>query len=516
MDEKGTFQCNNAILMVYMERFFSHRSLYTYGAILIATTLALTFGIFTHTDTPHITATVETGAVRQVVSVTSAIRAENTAELGFPVSGIVETVHVRKGEVVATGTPLVSLNRAALKADVAEAQGALASAQADLAELSAGVRNEARTSSEATVALKTEMLTRTKTDEARKVENARRALLSENLTAITANTGEDAPAPTISGTYTCSREGTYTLTIFSSRAPSGYSMRINGLEVGTFAAATEQSAPFGTCGLRAQLSPATNYHNSVWTVTVPNPISPTYVANKNAYDQAVTNAQSAIALAERELALAKAEAALTTAPSRSESLARAQAAVASAAARLTRAEATAADAVLTAPFAGTVVRIEAVAGETIGTTPVITLLSADRYELIARIPEIDVGKLQINQRAEVVFDTAVTETLTATVDFISPGATVIDGVAYYEARLALTAIPPWIRSGLNADVDIIVAETESLRLPRRFVTKTNDTYSVLVASGDTTATTTVEVDLIGNDGFISLRGLPAGTTVVAP
>ncbi len=500
-----------------MKRFFSHRSLYTYGAIaLIVTALGLIFGVFNHDETPRVTTTVEEGLVRQAVSVTGAIRAENTAELGFPASGIVATVHVRKGDVVATGTPLVSLDAAALAADVLEARSALASAQADLAELRAGVRNETRTTSEATVALKTEILDRTKTDEARKVENARRTLLSSNLAAITTNTGEDAPAPIISGTYTCDREGTYTLSIFSSQAPSGYSMRLSGLETGTFAVSADQSAPFGTCGLRAQFSANENYHNSIWTVTIPDPTGATYVTNKNAYDQAVTGAESAVALAERELALAQANATLTTAPTRSESLARAEAAVASAAARLARAEATAADAVLTAPFAGTVVRVDAVAGETISNTPVVTLLSADRYELIARIPEIDVGKLRLNQRAEVVFDTAVTETLTATVDFISPEATVIDGVAYYEARLVLTTTPPWLRSGLNADVDIIIAETESLRLPRRFVTETNGTYSVLVASGDTTASTTVEVELIGNDGFVSVRGLSAGTIVVAP
>jgi HlyD family secretion protein len=500
-----------------MKRFLSRRSLYTYAAIaLIATTLALIFGVFSHDDSPRITATVETGPVRQVVSVTGAIRAENTAELGFAAPGIVKTVHVRKGDVVATGTPLISLDTAALAADVLEARSALASAQADLAELRAGVRSETRTSSEATVQLKTEALARTKADQERTVENARRALLSGSLAAITTNTGEDAPAPTISGTYLCREEGTYTLAVFSSQAPSGYSLRLSGLESGTFAAATDQSAPFGTCGLRAQFTPGFNYHNSVWTVTIPNRTSAAYVTSKNAYDAAVTNAASAIAVAERELTLTKADAAVTLAPARSEDIARAEAAVAGAAARLARAEATANDAVLNAPFAGTVVSIDAVAGETIGTTPVVTLLSADRYELIARIPEIDVSKLRLGQSAEVVFDTAVSEILPAVIDFISPEATVIDGVAYYEARLALTTTPPWIRSGLNADVDIIISETTSLRLPRRFVTDTAGTYTVLVPSGTTLATTTVEIELIGNDGYIAIKGLPTGTTVVAP
>lgn len=501
-----------------MKRFFSHRSLYTYGAIgLIVTALALIFGVFKNHDAPQVVATVEEGPVRQVVSVTGAIRAENTAELGFPSPGTVRTVHVRKGDVVATGTPLISLDAAALAADVLEARSALASAEADRAELRAGVRSETRSSVAATVLLKEEQLARTKADEAQKIANARRTLLSSGLTATINDPGERAPAPTITGTYACDREGTYILEIFSSQSPSGYSIRVSGLETSTESASIEQAVPFGTCGLRAQLAPNANYHSSVWTVAIPNKTSPQYTINKNAYDLAVEGAESAIRLAERELALAKADASVTTAPARSEELARADAAVASAAARLARAEATAGDAVLTAPFAGTIIDVAATPGEAVGTTPVVTLLSADRYELIARIPEIDIGKLSLGQTAEVVFDTAVNETLSATVDFISPDATVIDGVAYYEARLALATLPPWLRSGLNADIDIIINATNGPRLPRRFVTDDSGTYTVLTTNPNgSLASTTVTVDLIGNDGYIAITGLPVGTTVVAP
>jgi multidrug efflux pump subunit AcrA (membrane-fusion protein) len=500
-----------------MKRFFSHRSLYTYGAIsLIAAALLLIFGIFQNGESPYITTTIETGVVRQVVSVTGAIRAENTAELGFPIAGIVETVHVRKGDLVATNTPLISLSTAALVADVEDARAAVASARAELAELRAGVRQEARDTSDATVRVRTEILSRTRTDESQKIQNARRTLLSDGLTAQTSNSSEDAPAPLISGTYTCDREGAYTLSIYRSQSPSGYSVRVSGLESGTYTGATQQPAVFGSCGLRAQLAPQANYHNSVWTITIPNQDNPRYVVNKNAYELALENAASAIALAEQELAQAKAQAALTTAPTRAETLAQAEARVASAEARLSRAEAVARDGILRAPFGGTIVEVLAVTGEAVGTSPIVTLLAADRFELIARIPEIDVSRLTIGQKAEVVFDTAVNETQSATIDFISPSATVIDGVAYYEARLALETTPGWLRSGLNADIDIIINEHHGLRIPRRFVTEHAGEYSVLIPQGNTVATTTVSVELMGNDGFVGISGLAAGTTVVAP
>jgi len=500
-----------------MRRFFSHRSLYlsAIGSAVLVVIFLIT-SVLTRDASPQITTTVETGTVRQVVSVTGAIRAENTAELGFAAPGIVATVYARKGDTVATGTPLVSLDTAALRADVAEAQSELASAQADLAEVRAGVRIEQQTSSDAAVTLRRQQLERTIIDEGRTVENARRTLLSSDLTAVTDNADEDASAPIISGTYTCNQPGTYTLTVFSSQSPSGYSLRLSGIETGTFVAASEQPAPFGSCGLRAQFRAGANYHNSKWTVSIPNQQSDQFVTNQNIFEAAVTKAESAIALAEQELAAAEAEAALATAPSRVEAIARAEAAVTRAAARKARSEAALRDAELTAPFAGTIVSVDAAAGEAVGTAPVITLLSTERYELIARIPEIDVGKLRLGQRAEIVFDTAVSEMQQATIDFISPEATVIDGVAYYEARLVLENLPTWLRSGLNADIDIIVAEETGLRLPRRFVTQTGDTTTVLIPKNNTVATTTIEVSLVGNDGFVAVRGIPAGTTVVAP
>jgi multidrug efflux pump subunit AcrA (membrane-fusion protein) len=501
-----------------MKRFLHGRSLYiTLAAILIGGAVTLIYLSSRSNNDARIVAVVDEGPVRQVVSVTGAIEAENTAEMGFAVGGIVEAVHVRKGDVVATGTPLITLNAAALQADVLDAQAAVAAARASRAELLSGATSENRAVSSASVRLREDALARTKTEEEQKVANARRTLLSGSLAAYTTDAGEKAPAPVVSGSYQCTDTGTYTITIYSSQSPSGYSARVSGLESGTFPLSYDQPLPIGTCGLRIQISADNNYHNSVWTIDVPNTKAENYTSNKNAYDLAVDAAASAVDSATRALSVARAENAVTTAPARSEELARADAEVAQAEARLARVVATRNDATLTAPFSGTIVSVTAVAGETVTSAPVVTLLSADRYELIARIPEIDIGKLTLGQKADVVFDTAVEETLSATVDFISPSATVIDGVAYYEARLVLAALPPWLRSGLSADVDIIISEATGLRVPKRFVTEIGGTYSVQRADATgTLATTTIQVSLIGNDGFMAISGLRTGDTVIAP
>jgi hypothetical protein len=77
--------------------------------------------------------------------------------------------------------------------------------------------------------------------------------------------------------------------------------------------------------------------------------------------------------------------------------------------------------------------------------------------------------------------------------------------------------PDWMRSGLNADIDIVLSEkTGTLRIPRRFLVRNNDNYAVLKQTGETSATTTIDVTLEGDDGFVAITGLNDGDVLVAP
>ena len=465
----------------------------------------------------QVTATVETGDVRQLVSVSGIAEAEQSAELAFPVSGIVERVLVKKGDVVEAGDILVELDRQALLADRADAVARLAQAQANRDELIAGPTNTARNITDETLSLKEQSLQTTIASEERKVENALSDLLSSDLEAVTDDAQEDANAPVVSGTYTCEKEGVYTIDVYASKSDSGYSYRLSGIESGTFTASVEQPTAMGSCGLRLLFDDDSRYERTVWRIEIPNTKSASYIAKRNAYALAQTQAQNAIKLAEQDVALANANAENDNASPRSEAVTRTDASVAQARAQLNRVDATIADRVLRAPFSGTVTELSVLPGETVTTAPVLTLLAAADFEVTARIPEIDIGKLLVGQPVEMVFDARSGETLMGTIDFISLQATEIDGVAYYEAVIFLETVPEWLRSGLNADIDIIISEAkEQLRVPKRFVFATDDGYKVLKQTGETTATTTVRVELEGNDGFIALTGLNEGDVLVAP
>jgi len=74
-----------------------------------------------------------------------------------------------------------------------------------------------------------------------------------------------------------------------------------------------------------------------------------------------------------------------------------------------------------------------------------------------------------------------------------------------------------MRSGLNADIDIVIIDAaDSLRVPSRFVTQTDGGAQVRTKVGELVATTTVNVTLTGNDGFTAITGLNQGDIVVAP
>lgn len=466
-----------------------------------------------------ITATVSKGNVSEIVSISGFVEAQNAAELSFPVTGIVESVSVKEGDHVAEGDVIITLERTALLADRKTAVADLMKTQADREELISGPTSVARDVTAAEVAIAEENLDRVINEETNKVTNARRTLLSSDLTAIAKDSDETATAPAVSGTYSCDEEGMYSFETFGSSADSGFSYRLSGLESGIFSVYTNQPGAFGSCGLSLQFADSTAYGRSVWTISIPNPEGASYVTNLNAYNLTVKQAGNNIRVAEQNLELVTKQQSLANAEPRTEALTRANAAVAIAEARLAAIDSQIADRIITAPFAGEITNLEALPGETVSSEPVVTILADDTFDMTARIPEIDITKVNTDQPASVVFDARASETVTATISFISPIATEIDGVAYFEATLTFPNPPSWLRSGLNADVDIITeTKTDTLRVPKRFVFTEEDISYVLIqrAEGDPPEQTKVDVVFTGNDGYLAVEGIAEGTVIVAP
>jgi HlyD family secretion protein len=490
--------------------------------ILLLAVAVLGFGLVSYRNSKNttpdwVTDSVTRGNVESIVSVSGAVEAENTASLAFPVSGIIAEILVKEGDTVERGAVLALLEQSGLLAERQDALSALKIAEADRAELISGRRTEERDVTDIGVAIARDNFVRVAAEEAEKVQNAYRTLLSSDLEVVPVDKSIADVPPRINGSYTCGSSGIYTMNIFRSSAQSGFSYRLSGLESGTYTGYTESPAPFGSCGLSIQFSAGTTYSNREWFIEIPNTRGLRYTENLNAYTLALQQEKNAVAAAQQALEKAEREAALENAAPRAEALARATANVEQAAARLAQVDARIEDRALRAPFSGIVSKLSAVRGESVGASPVLTMVADDTFELIIRVPEIDITKVALGQRAEVVFDARQDEVIVGNIVFIAPLATLIDGVAYFEATIAFDEPPAWLRGGLNADVDIIVERREDvLRIPKRFLIEDGGTYSVIVPAGTKTATTAVEVGFIGNDGFVEISNLGEGDTVIAP
>lgn len=493
-----------------------HKFLVT--ALALGLVFLAVYGYRTITAKPTwTTAAVDRGTVTEVVAISGFVETLDAVNLSFPQAGQVTDVFVRRGDTVTAGQLLATQGAATLIAERAALVAAREQALASRSELEAGPTGESRAVTEATVAAAETALRETIRTENERVAAARRALLSTDLEAVTDDTEENATPPTVTGSFTCNTEGVYRVSLYRSGTDSGYSFRTTGLEAASGPATTNQPSALGTCGLFLTFSADVDYANTEWTITVPNTRSASYAANKSALDLALRQQEQNVAAARTTLAIAENEGTAANAAPRVEALIRANAAVQAAEANIAAIDARIRDTSITAPFSGTVTDVAVVPGETASLTPVITMIGDASFSLTARVPEIDIRKIAVGQPASIRFDAASDETFTGAIRFVSPLPTTIDGVAYFDAEVELTAPPSWLRAGLNADVDItLTEERDTLRLPERFITRTPEGTTVLIPRGDTAVPTPVTVRFIGNDGFVAIEGLELGTTVIAP
>ena len=502
-----------------MLSLFKAKTLFILVTILVIGGVVLMVFKTINPSTPNwITAEVERGDITEIVSVSGYIEAKNTAELSFPTTGVVTDVFVQEGDEVLKGQVLATQASAQLAAQRNEASAILKGANAQYDQLQTGPSAQERSVTQQNLNNAEQNLMRVKALEKEKVQNARNTLFSSSLTALSTDGNESAIAPTITGTYTCETEGSYSLNVYSSNAYSRYSYQLSGLETKTETAYTQQPGPLGTCGLYIQFDEDSFYANSKWIIAIPNKNSNVYVANKNAYELALKTQQANIQVAEDALALAQEQALEANASPRSEAITQSEASIQQALAKIATVDAQIADRSVVAPFDGIITDVSILSGETATTQPVITLLARDAFELKARVPEIDITKISVGQKTSVSFDALSSFMAQGEITYISPLATEIDGVAYFETTIVLSEQPDWIRSGLNADIDIIVGKSEDvLRVPKRFLTRNADgTYTANLAQGQLTTTRTVEVRYTGNDGFVEIIGLNEGDTIVAP
>jgi HlyD family secretion protein len=177
--------------------------------------------------------------------------------------------------------------------------------------------------------------------------------------------------------------------------------------------------------------------------------------------------------------------------------------------------------VLSAPFSGSVSKVALSVGETVtqGKT-VISLIATDGYEIVAKVPEIDIVKVTVGSVVDVSLDAYGKSVIfPATVTRISPSATTEGTVPMYEVVVTFNGSDPRIKQGMTANVSIITEDKkEVITVPSRFVRIISPSSGeVAVYKDGKESVRTIGLGIRGEDGLLEVTsGLLPGDEVIPP
>ena len=203
---------------------------------------------------------------------------------------------------------------------------------------------------------------------------------------------------------------------------------------------------------------------------------------KGATDDELADARSEIALAQSQLdelyeeidadALASAQAKVIQAQAQMDSLLAGPSAgdleaaelnVAQAQLNLESAKRALAEVELVATAAGTVTAVEAQVGESVGSSPIISLANLEEPEVQFWVEEADMASVAPGNRVDVVFEALPEITFPGEILRVDPVLVTVDGTPAVQsyASVDLTAHPITLLSGMNAEVEVVAGEARN-------------------------------------------------------
>lgn len=160
-------------------------------------------------------------------------------------------------------------------------------------------------------------------------------------------------------------------------------------------------------------------------------------------------------------------------------------------------------------------------------TPVFTVGDPNNLVIETNVPESDIMKIAIGQKAEITFDALNSDDVFgAKVVEIDPASTVIQDVVYYRIKIKLDKLDARLKSGMSANIDVHTAEAGNvLMIPLRAVQTeglpadkagTQKFVQVLTdVKNNIIQRKSITTGLEGDEGMVEVKsGLNAGEKVV--
>jgi RND family efflux transporter MFP subunit len=115
---------------------------------------------------------------------------------------------------------------------------------------------------------------------------------------------------------------------------------------------------------------------------------------------------------------------------------------------------------LTAPFDGAVTSLNVVAGQTVGTTPIMTIATTEKLLVRFYLDETDLDKVAVGNRVTFMFDAYQNQPVDGEVIIVEPTLQVVDGTPVIVVWASLPTETDFsLMSGMTVDAEVIAGES---------------------------------------------------------
>ncbi len=458
------------------------------------------------------TATVQRGTLLATVNTAGNVQSHRTADLSFGQSGTVKAIYVKVGDRVQAGDVLAELDTTDLALQLRSAQVSLKNALDQLEKAKNPYSEQEIALARAQLAAAQAAYEKVKAGaSAAKLASAQAQVASAQAAYEAAvKSAGAADSSLVSATAALEKAR-----IALEKAQGDYDkVAWRGDIAGTAQAQALQSATIDYEQAKANYDALIATAQSDANSKIASAAAALRAAQANLEE--VKNQTSAADLASAQAALVQAEnnlAEMLAGPD-AFTLSAAQNAVESAQIALEQIQLKLQQARIVAPFDGVVTAINAKVGQTASGTA-ISLADLDHLDIVVNMAEVDVNKVQVGQEAEITLDAVADLTLAGVVSQIAPAGVQSSGVVNYPVTVALSRTAEAVKTGMTANVNIIVARRDNvLVVPNRAIRTVGKQKVVAVLYEGQQMQVPVQVGLSGDSATEIVSGLKEGDVVV--
>src|SRR5581483_10227505 len=172
---------------------------------------------------------------------------------------------------------------------------------------------------------------------------------------------------------------------------------------------------------------------------------------------------------------------------------------------------------LLSPENGQIVYLPTVPGQIVSQSDNIMVMS-DHLIVNTQVDETDLAQIHMGQDAEITLDAYPDQPVEGKVQRISYQSTLVNNVTTYEVDVWPTKMPPFMRSGMTANVVFTVSEKDNILLIPSEAIQTQSGQSVVLKAGatpkDKPQTVTIQTGLTDGKQTEVVAGLAEGDKIL--